>query len=120
MENIPSIDSFFDLEAAIRAYGFEIDEKDMGVCIAHGYWYGNDEIWIEFNQAFITNFQTDMRVSRHFTEKYIPQQETVFLGVAPTNQHDFDMLMQLLFPSETLVGRIERNMMDQEMLASLG
>lgn len=121
MKSIPSIDSFFDLEKAIKAYGFEIDEKDSGVCIAYGYHHERyGEIGIEFNQSFITNFQTDMRVLRRYTENYIPQQETLFVGVAPTNQHDFDMLMQLLFPSEALVGRIERNMMNQEILASLG
>ena len=113
MEYIPSIDSFFDLEAAIRAYGFEIDEKDSGVCIAHGYHYEHyGEIWIEFNQSFITNFQTDMRVLRHYTENYIPQQETLFLGVAPTNQHDFDTLMQLLFPSDAFKDRLETNILN--------
>ncbi|MBR3699210.1 MAG: hypothetical protein IKM85_06755 [Bacteroidales bacterium] len=113
MEAIPAIDNFFNLEEALKNYGFKIDEKDDGVCIAYDYWYGDyGEVWIEFNQAFINNYQTDMRVSRHFTEKYIPQQETVFLGVAPTNQHDFDMLMQLLFPSDAFKDRLETNILN--------
>ena len=122
MEYIPSIDSFFDLEKAFREYGFKIADRDDH-CIAYGYQYeGYGEITIEFYQRFFSFsiFPTDMHVVYYETVNHIPEQRTLFLGVAPTNQHDFDMLMQLLFPSEAFVGRIERKMMDQEILASLG
>lgn len=114
MENIPSIDNFFNLEKAFRVYGFIIDEKDLGVCIAHGFFHENyGEIWIEFNQAFLNNYPIDMRVL------CINSQETLYKGVAPTNQHDFDMLMQLLFPSEEFVRRIETNINERQMLVAL-
>lgn len=109
MEYIPSIDIYFNLEEAIRAYGFEIDEKDSGACIAYGYHYEHyGEIWVEFNQSFITNTQTDMKVINNYMENYVPQQETLFQGVAPTNQNDFDTLMQLLFPTDTFRSRVEK------------
>lgn len=113
MKSIPSIDSFFDLERALKEYGFKIDEKDMGVCIAYGFYYEDyGEIWIEFNQAFLNNYPIDMRV---FCFK---NQETLFKGVAPTNQHDYEMLMQLLFPSNEFVNRIETHLNEQEMLST--
>ena len=114
MKSTPSIDSFFDLEKALKEDGFKISEKDMGVCIAYDFYYKDyGEIWIEFNQAFLNNCQIDMRV---FCFK---NQETLFKGVAPTNQHDYEMLMQLLFPSIEFVDRIETYRNEQEMLASI-
>lgn len=119
MKSEPSIDSFFNLGKAIKAYGFKIDEKDDGHCIAYGYKYGDyGEIWIEFNQSFLNNYPIDMRVLHHYTENYIPQQETLFVGVAPTNQHDFDMLMQLLFPSEDFVRKIEVSIDERQRLSA--
>ena len=114
MKNAPSIDSFFDLEKALKEDGFKISKKDMGVCIAHGFSYEDyGEIWIEFNQAFLNNYPIDMRVF------CIKDQETLFKGVAPTNQHDYETLMQLLFPSHEFVNRIETHLNEQEMLASI-
>ena len=113
MESTPSIDNFFNLEKAIREYGFKIDEKDIGVCIAHGFIHENyGEIWIEFKQAFLNNYPIDMRIF------CFNSQETLYKGVAPTNQHDFDMIMQLLFPSEEFVSRIETNINEQQVLAA--
>ena len=97
MKNIPSIDSFFDLEKALKEDGFKICEKDMGVCIAYDFCYEDyGEIWIEFNQAFLNNYPIDMRV---FCVN--------------------EMLMHLLFPSHEFVNRIETHLNEQEMLASI-
>lgn len=113
MKRIPSIDSFFDLEKALKEDGFKIDEKDMGTCIAYGFSYEDyGEIWIEFNQAFINNYPINMRVF------CIKDQKNLFKGVAPTNQHDYEMLMQLLFPSKEYIDRIEAHLNEQEKLAS--
>lgn len=113
MESIPAIDKFFKLEEALKEYGFKIDEKDNGACIAYDYWFGEyGEIWIEFNQASINNNQKDMCVSYCNREDDIPTRKTLFLGVAPTNQHDFDTLMQLLFPSDAFKDRLETNMIE--------
>lgn len=110
METIPAIDNFFNLEEAFKAYGFEIRDNGCGSCLAYGYSYKEyGEVNIEFYQCFLqeSNFQTDMHVSYYHTEDYIPQRKTLFLGVAPTNQHDFDILMQLLFPADEFRKRFE-------------
>lgn len=110
MANIPAIDKFFNLEEALKAYGFEIRDNGGGSCLAYGYWYKDyGEINIEFRWDFLqeSSFQTDMRVVYHVSDGYVRSQKTLFLGVAPTNQHDFDMLMQLLFPSDEYRKRFE-------------
>lgn len=105
MKNIPSIDSFFDLEKSLMTDGFKIDEKDNGNCVAHGFYYGSyGEIFIEFHQSFINNYQSDMAVF-HYNEEH--HQEMLFIGVAPTNQHDYDVLMQLLFPTDSFKDRLD-------------
>ncbi|MBR3710374.1 MAG: hypothetical protein IKM99_05360 [Bacteroidales bacterium] len=117
MASVPAIDKFFKLEEALKEYGFKIDEKGSGACIAYDYRFGKyGEIWIEFNQAFISNYQTDMCVSYCKMEDYIPMRKTLFLGVAPTNQHDFETLMQLLFPSDAFIDRIEDNIQEREWI----
>ena len=99
MNTTPIIDPMFDLEQTIKDYGFEIDEKDSGACVAHKYYYPDyGEILVEFNQSFLTNYQTDMRV--FYRNARTHESDTLFLGVAPTNRRDFNMLMELLLPSE--------------------
>lgn len=99
MPNYPVIDHSFTLEDALCSFGFKIDEKDSGVCIAYDYFYSDyGEIFIEFNQSFITNYQTDMRI--FYKDNARGQQINLFLGVAPTNSKDFKTLMNLLLPSE--------------------
>ena len=110
MEAIPAIDKFFNLEEALKAYGFETRDNGCGSCLAYGYSYKEyGEINIEFYQAFFqeSRFQTDMQVIYHVSDGYVRSQKTLFQGVAPTNQHDFDMLMQLLFPSDEFRKRFE-------------
>ncbi len=122
MEAIPSIDNFFNLEEALKAYGFEIRDNGSGSCLAYGYSYKEyGEINIEFYQDFLqeSNFHTDMHVIYHVSDGYVCSQKTLFQGVAPTNQHDFDMLMQLLFPSDAFLTRIEANANDRMILNSL-
>ncbi len=114
MESIPSIDSFFNLEKAFREYGFKIADRDDHR-IAYGYQYeGYGEITIEFYQSFFSFsiFPTDMHVVYYETVNHVPEQRTLFLGVAPTNQHDFDMLMHLLFPSDAFKDRLETNILN--------
>lgn len=110
MEAIPAIDNFFNLEEALKAYGFEIRDNGCGSCLAYGYSYKEyGEINIEFYQTFFqeSSFQTDMCVVYYDQEDETQKQKTLFRGVAPTNQHDFDMLMQLLFPSDEFRKRFE-------------
>lgn len=96
MKTIPAIDNFFNLEEALKADGFEIDEKDSGECVAHF-----NRVFIVFNAALVNNIQTDMQV-----KVYGEDDKTLFEGVAPTNQHDYDVLMELLFPSDEFKNRL--------------
>lgn len=113
MEAIPAIDKFFNLEEALKDYGFKIDEKDDGTIIAYDIYSfehkGNIQIRVYQNGCFKgRRLMCQVTVSR--IEKGSPEDETLFLGVAPTNQHDFDMLMQLLFPSDAFMDRLDKNM----------
>ena len=87
----------FSLEKALKTFGFKVDEEENS-CVAYGFSYGKyGQIWVEFYVCFMDNdkaFPTDMRVF-HYVED---GQENLFKGTAPTNQRDFDTLMQLLFP----------------------
>lgn len=103
MPSFPVINYSFSIEEALQKFGFKIDEKDSGASVAYGVVYGDyGEIFVEFNQSFITNYQTDMRV--FYLDSARKQQINLFLGVAPTNYKDFDLLMQLLLPSEEFIG----------------
>lgn len=108
MEAIPAIDKFFNLEEALKDFGFQIKDKGWDYCTAYGYSYWDyGDIYIEFNQSFFQDGKpTDMRVFYYKREDDVPTQKTLFLGVAPTNQHDFDTLMQLLFPSDAFKDRL--------------
>lgn len=105
----PVIDPMFDLEQTIKDYGFSIDEKD-GVCVAHGvsHWYYG-AIQIEFNQAFVSHYQTDMKV----TYREGNEDRVLFLGIAPTNYPNFDTLMQLILPSEDFIKAIESSLIEK-------
>lgn len=99
---VPSIDSFFDIEAALKEYGFHIEDRDIS-SVASGVIYKQyGEIFIEFFQAFVNNIQSDMRVFYYKNNN----KEVLFDGVAPTCQHDFDVLFQLLLPSDEFKGRL--------------
>lgn len=103
MARTPAINYSFTIEEALQKFGFRIDDKDSGASVACGVMYkGYGEIFVEFNQSFITNYQTDMRV--FYLDSARKQQINLFLGVAPTNYKDFDLLMQLLLPSEEFIG----------------
>lgn len=109
MDVIPNIDYTFDLKKAICDYGFEVDEKSEGVCIGYGFVYPRyGEIWIEFFQSFVTNYPFDMRVFVH------KENETLYIGVAPTNNHDFDTLMQSLFPTEDFISILDQRVVSME------
>ena len=98
MNTIPVINCTFSIEEALQSFGFKIDEKDSGACVAYGYMYeGYGEIFIEFNQSFITNYQTDMRV--FYMNARTHENETLYLGVAPVNKKDFALLMNYILPS---------------------
>lgn len=115
MANIPAIDKFFNLEEALRAYGFEIDEKENS-CVAYGYSYGKyGRIWVEFYTVFMDNEHSlpiDMRIFHYVDEG----QENLYKGLAPTNQHDFETLLQLLFPSDAFIDRIEGDIQEREWI----
>ena len=99
MDDYPVTHYAFSIEDALRSFGFKtIDEKDNGACVACGYSYGDyKEIFVEFNQSFITNYQTDMRI--YFNDKN-GSKINLYLGVAPTTERDFKMLMNYILPSE--------------------
>ena len=106
----PEIYLSFSLEDAIRNLGFTVDEKDDGRCIAKGMMYDvYGEIWIAFNFSAITNVQCEMMITAYprDTEK----QEVLFSGIAPQNDRDFKLLMQLIFPSPSFRSKIESEYM---------
>lgn len=100
MHDYPATNYAFTIEDALHTFGFKIiDEKDSGACVAREYMYGDyGEIFAEFNQSFITNYQTDMRI--YFEDKN-GKQINLYLGVAPTTERDFKMLMNYILPSES-------------------
>lgn len=107
VELFPTIDSNFNLEDAIRSLGFSINEKDGGWSMAYNVRYKPyGEIFIEFYQAFITHVQSDMKVYYYDNTTH---QQVLYYGIAPTNQRDFNTLMQLLLPSQEFVQEIENN-----------
>lgn len=110
MGTIPTVDMFFDLEKSLKSFGFEIRDNSCGSCIAYGYSYKQyGKVSIEFNQCFLPESmrQTDMLVFYYSKDDEGYSQKTLYRGVAPTNQHDFDTLMQLLFPSDEFRNRFE-------------
>lgn len=111
MTTIPVIDSSFNLEEAILSVGFDVDEKDSGACVAMKRLGGDDVILIEFYQAFISNCQIDMKVMREGSGS----REVLFCGVAPTNRRDFDMLFQLLFPSDEFQSSLSTSWAERQM-----
>lgn len=105
---IPEIDKSFSLEDAIRNLGFKIDEKDDGRCYAKGMAYDvYGDIIISFNLSAITNVQCEMIIASYPPETL--DQDILFSGIAPTNQRDFDLLMQLIFPSPEFKKLMESN-----------
>ena len=111
MTTIPVIDSGFNLEEAISSIGFLIDEKDGGACVAMKRLGGDDVILIEFYQAFISSCQIDMKVMREGSGS----REVLFCGVAPTNRRDFDVLFQLLFPSDEFQSSLSTSWAERQM-----
>ena len=109
MKEIPFIDNSFDLEKALKADGFQIDERESEK-IAHG--FPNEdykEIWINFDVVLLGNSHNmpiDMCIFRYTDNPDYPR-ENLYKGIAPTNQQDYDTLMQLVFPSKEYVRRIE-------------
>ena len=102
---IPAIDSFFNIEEALKCLGFSIDDKDGGWSVAYVIYEPYGEVFIEFYQAFISHVQSDMKV--YYCDKTTNDMQVLFLGIAPTNQHDFNTLMQLLLPNKEYISRIE-------------
>lgn len=116
MKTIPTIDKYFNLEEAFKSEGFEINIKDDS-CIAYGRPSGNyGKVYIEFYQSFVNNSPVDMKVIQYISKEFENVQETLFVGVAPTNQHDFDVLMQLLFPSNDFKDKLEANHIDKYLI----
>ena len=102
MPAYPVTNYTFTLEEALRNFGFEIDDKG-GACVAHGYIYpAYGEIHVEFYQSFLTNYQTDMRV--YYEDEKSKEKINLYLGVAPINKRDFNMLMGYLLPSDDFKG----------------
>ncbi len=102
MKNIPFIDSTFDIKKALETDGFTIDEHEEE-SIAHGKFYDRyGEIWVVFNASFLDNSRlhyNDMKVY-YYNSSFDCPQVNLYKGLAPTNQQDYDTLMQLLFPSD--------------------
>lgn len=105
MKITPSIDKTFELKKALEADGFSIDEHE-GESFAHGFIYDRyGEIWVVFNASFLDNSRSrydDMKVY-YYDKSLDGLQVNLYKGLMPTNQHDYDTLMQLLFPSEDFV-----------------
>ena len=110
MKQIPYIDNSFDLGKTLKEDGFEIRDKGWDSCIGSGFSYEDyGKIFVEFNQSILigSKYPTDMRVFCYKNNSFEHSQETLFVGVAPTNHHDYDLLMQLLFPSAEFRKRFE-------------
>ena len=107
MKITPSIDKTFKLKKALEADGFSIDERE-GESFAHGSPYENyGEIWVAFKLSFGKHsLPIDMKVYQ-YSSGLDHLQETLYEGIAPTNQQDYDTLMQLLFPSKDFVRMVE-------------
>ena len=109
MKNIPIIDKSFDLEEALKNDGFKIDEKE-GSKVAYGPQFSKyGMIQIVFNFSFLENnhvYPIDMCVC-YRTNDSENGQENLYKGLAPTNQVDYDTLMELLFPSPEFIDMIE-------------
>ena len=103
---MPMLDKSFSLEEALKDLGFSIDEKNDGRCYAKGMSYDvYGEIIISFYFSAITNVQCEMMIAAYPPDTQ--QQEILFSGIAPQNQRDFDLLMQLIFPSPDFKNKIE-------------
>ena len=119
MKSNPIIDIYFNLEEAFKNDGFEISIKENS-CVAYGCPSGNyGKVYIEFYQSFINNSPVDMKVIQYISKGFETIQETLFVGVAPTNQHDYEILMQLLFPSDDFKDKLELNQIDKYRIKTI-
>lgn len=109
MKRLPIIDKTFDLRKALEVDGFTIDEHEEE-SFAHGFTYDRyGEIWVVFNASFLDNSRfcyDDMRVY-YYNNSLDRPQVNLYKGLMPTNQHDYDTLMQLLFPSDEFKRLVE-------------
>lgn len=109
MKITPSIDKTFKLKKALEADGFVVDEHEEE-SIAHGFKYDRyGEIWVVFKASFLDNSRlqyNDMKV--YYYDKSLDRlQVNLYKGLMPTNQQDYDTLMQLLFPSDEFKRLVE-------------
>ena len=102
------IESTFDLRKAFEAKGYSISERDNEF-IAEGYYHDLGKIQVQFKTVFSElghRSPIDMRVFHYINEADSPQ-ENLYKGLAPTNQNDFDTLMELLFTSDDFVNEVQ-------------
>lgn len=121
-KEFPFYDFYFDLEKALVKDGFRIEEREKyGYYLAYGFYYElYGEIFIEFCQYCVTNFPFDMVVYHYPKDGQthgIFDREVLYQGVAPTNQHDYDLLMLLLFPSKEFENHLESCRLDWCLLS---
>lgn len=113
---IPAIDNGFNLEKSLLEFGFEgIDKKDAGYSVAYGYVdLLHRDILVIFNNTYISDFQADMMITADTKGKT----DVLFMGIAPTNYHDFEMLMQYLIPTQAFSNLLYINHLQDQIINS--
>ena len=101
--NMPAIDESFNLERALVAMGFDIHESDNARMVAFGFidLFGRD-ITVEFNKSYISDTRLDMKISADCDGLT----DVIYMGVAPVNARDFEMIMSYLLPSREFLNHL--------------
>jgi hypothetical protein len=110
------IDSTFNLKKALEVDGFSVDEHDSESIAKKIFLNSYGEVYVAFKFSFGTGhtLPIDMLVYK-YDSGFNPEQEILFKGLAPTNQKDYDTLMQLLFPTKEFVQCVEASMALQDL-----
>ena len=95
---IPEVDPEFDIVDSLRAEGFTFMPAEP----TDGFWavglqydtYG--DVSILLNRKFVSDRAIDMAVLTH---RGLIDEQVLYQGVAPTSKRDYDILMEMLFPS---------------------
>lgn len=97
--SLPMVDSEFNIVEALQAEGFTFMPAEP----TDGFWavgvsyepYG--DVSIILNRRFVSERPIDMAVLVQHDEI---DQQVLYQGVAPTSKRDYDVLMEMLFPSK--------------------
>ena len=101
--NMPVIEESFNLERALLDMGFDVHECDNARMTAFGFvdLFGRD-ITVEFNKSFISDTRSDMKISVDCDGLT----DVIYMGVAPVNARDFEMIMSYLLPSREFLNHL--------------